>query len=135
MPMLIRHIDAIAREKQRAVLFVVFGKEGAGPNDWQTYSAERRALEAFLESAGIGYEPCGQMADECSMRSYAGWLYLDVPFDESDALYQRVAEYLENPDGTLKCPWVRFCYLPLEMAMKNAHHDEPGFWEHWAENF
>ena len=24
---------------------------------------------------------------------------------------------------------VLFLYLPLEIAMKNAHHDEPGYWE------
>jgi hypothetical protein len=25
--------------------------------------------------------------------------------------------------------------VKLSTAMKNAHHDEPGFWERWAENF
>jgi len=35
----------------------------------------------------------------------------------------------------MKIDGVVFCYLPLEMAMKNAHHDEPGFWDRWAENF
>jgi hypothetical protein len=28
-----------------------------------------------------------------------------------------------------------FCYLPLDLAMKNKHHDEPGFWDRWADNF
>ena len=30
---------------------------------------------------------------------------------------------------------VQFFYLPLEHAMRNAHHDEPGFWDKWADNF
>ena len=25
--------------------------------------------------------------------------------------------------------------LTLETAMQNAHHDEPGFWGKWAEDF
>jgi len=26
------------------------------------------------------------------------------------------------------------CYLPLDVAMKNAEHDETGFWDKWAES-
>ena len=30
---------------------------------------------------------------------------------------------------------VKFYIVTLEHAMQNAHHDEPGFWERWADNF
>ena len=69
------------------------------------------------------------------MWSYRGSIYVDVPFDTTDSTYQLLQTYLENPDGTMRHPTVTFEYYPLEMAMKNAHHDEPGFWERWAENF
>lgn len=69
------------------------------------------------------------------MLPYLGNIYIDVPFDESDSKYQLVREYLEKPDGTPRDERVRFYYLPLEIAMKNAHHDEPGFWDKWAETF
>jgi hypothetical protein len=30
---------------------------------------------------------------------------------------------------------VRFYAMSLDHAMDNAEHDEPGFWERWAEGF
>lgn len=62
-------------------------------------------------------------------------IYIDVPFDENDPQYQQVQAYMEHADGSMRFPTVKFWYLPLEKAMENAHHDEPGFWEKWAENF
>jgi len=44
-------------------------------------------------------------------------------------------EHLENPDGSSKVKGVTLWALTLELALKNKHHDEPGFWEKWAENF
>ena len=64
-----------------------------------------------------------------------GDIYIDVPFDTDNPVFQKLSSYLETPDGVMKIDGVVFCYLPLDVAMENAHHDEPGFWEHWAENF
>ena len=69
------------------------------------------------------------------MRSYAGEVFIDVPFDETNLQYQKVQVFLEYPDGTMRFDGVKFYVVTLEFAMKNAHHDEPGFWEKWAENF
>ncbi len=63
------------------------------------------------------------------MEKYRGQLYIDIPFDQSNLDYQRLERLLENEDGTMKFPQVLFFYLPLERAMINAHHDEPGYWE------
>jgi hypothetical protein len=35
----------------------------------------------------------------------------------------------------MKLSGVLFYCLPLELPLKNAHYDEPGFWEKWAEDF
>ncbi|TCF97861.1 hypothetical protein BZM26_28950 [Paraburkholderia strydomiana] len=69
------------------------------------------------------------------MGSYAGEVFIDVPYDEADPMYQKVQAFLEFPDGTMRFDDVRFWIVFLEHAMKNARHDEPGFWERWAENF
>lgn len=66
---------------------------------------------------------------------YLGQIYIDVRFETSDPTYQRLCNYLEKPDGTMVFDGAKFCYYPLSEAMKNAHHNEPGFWEKWAEDF
>lgn len=140
MPMLIDHIDAIARKKGRDVLFLDFPVEydddlfGAFSMDWDSLPIRKQVI-AWLDQAMIEWQPCGEMANENTMVGYLGRIYVDVPFDQTDPEYQKLAGYLETPEGEMKLPGVKFCYLPLEMAMKNAHHDEPGFWDRWAENF
>jgi hypothetical protein len=69
------------------------------------------------------------------MGPYLGQVYLDVPYDESLPEYCVLRDYLEHPDGTMRHAGVRFCVMPLDYAMRNAEHDEPGFWERWADGF
>lgn len=145
MPLLIQFIDAIARQKGRDVLFVHFGEvddvtepfsisEDDSPDAWKN-DPQRINLIAWLDAHGIGWCPCGGFASEDFMCSYQGDIYLDVPFDRANPVYQELSQHLETPDETRKIPGVTFCYLPLKNAMRNTHHDEPGFWEKWAENF
>jgi hypothetical protein len=139
MPQLIQHIDQIAREKQRAVLFLLFKKPDSDPGDDEDFDyqhcAVRKEVQAWLSANGMAFCNCAGFASEDCMMPYQGQLYIDVPFDENDPQYHKLVGYLENPDGSMKLPGVLFCYLPLEKALDNAHHDEPGFWEKWAENF
>lgn len=142
MPMLIEYIDVIARKKQRGVLSIDFHPGNWGDyedNSWRDYDFEkdtrRTEVIARLDEHDIGWQMCGPVASEYGWRSYIGEIYIDVPFDEEDPVYQLVRDYLEKPDGTMRDERVRFMYLPLEHAMENAHHDEPGFWEKWAETF
>jgi hypothetical protein len=65
----------------------------------------------------------------------AGEIYLDVPFDENDVRYRGLQAFLEFPDGSMRFPDVKFVAVPLEVAQANVHHDEPGFWEAWADRF
>lgn len=143
MPMLIEHIDKMARIKQRDVVCVSFEPDNndsflKAPNhtyfNWETDS-NRTAFIEWLNTNNIKHECIGHFASESGFLSYNGNIYVDVPFDTADLNYKLVSEYLENADGTPKNPVVKFWVLSLEEAMKNAHHDEPGFWDKWAEDF
>ena len=136
MPELIDHIDKIARDKKRDVLFVIFHKDSEEPCNFEYRDcAARETVVSWLTANNISFYPCGHFASENGWMRYLGQLYIDVPFDGHDPSYQKLKNFLENPDGTMKIPGVGFCYLPLDHAMKNAHHDEPGFWDRWADNF
>jgi len=134
MPLLLEHIDKIAREKKRDVIFINFDKEIFPSYDWENYD-ERNNLIKWLKKNEISYEMCGPIACECGWESYRGQLYIDLPIDENNTKYQLLCEHLDGPNGTFKIPGVEAWIMPLSVAMENAHHDEPGFWDKWAENF
>ncbi len=115
MPMLIEHIDAIARKKQRDVLYVTFHPQKTSNTDpWDRSSYEweqdpiRETVCKWLTEHHIDCQPCGNIANVHSMCSYRGQIYLDVPFDENDPLYALVRDYLENPDGSMRFETVIF---------------------------
>jgi len=142
MATLLEHIDAIARKKQRDVLYVIFDLKSHVGDDfdflesykWRDDSI-RETICNWLTEHQITWKKCGDIATEYALDSYRGQIYLDVPFDDNDPVYVLVRDYLENPDGSMRFETVVLCYLPLAIAMENAHHDEPGFWEKWAEDF
>ena len=140
MPLLIEHIDAIARQKGRDVLYVVFPecypdmtKERVEPNQCKA----RQRFIAWLDQAGIAWYPCGHPVrdDDPLFLGYLGHIYIDLPFDTSNVEYQKLADFLETPDGKMKIEGAEFRYWPLEVAMENKHHDEPGYWEREAEKW
>ncbi len=134
MPRILKHVDQIAREKNRDVLYVAFDNEIYDGYDYKEW-VSRRQLVQWLENHQISYIECSHVASENYMESYRGEIYIDVPYDENNPTYIQVRDYLENPDGSSRIPGLIFYLLPLEIAMRNKHHDEPGFWESWAENF
>ena len=141
MPMILEHIDAIARKKGRDVLFLDFPQKKSDDEfdlfvnaDWDNLPVRLQVI-AWLDKNQIEWSECGPFANENIMCGYRGRIYIDVPFDTDNPVFQKLSSYLETPDGVMKIDGVVFCYLPLDVAMENAHHDEPGFWEHWAENF
>ena len=163
MPQAIEHIDKIARDKGRSVLYLTFdvikqnsrtirerrklrhhllGNMWLHKDEYQFYNdyndnPNRQIIIDWLEENNIKYELCGDFASENGFRSYTGQIYLDFPYDETNEDYQKFANfYKETKRGwSKKFHAVRFCALSLECAMKNKHHDEPNFWENWAENF
>jgi hypothetical protein len=138
MPMLINHIDKIARDKQRGVVYIEFCKQPDFNRrdideyhenlfiDYENLEIRKTLLQWFADNH-IAVHPCGPFARAGRIERYRGQLYIDVPFDKNDPIYQKVENLLENEDGTMKFPQVLFFYLPLEAAMENAHHDEPGY--------
>jgi hypothetical protein len=135
MPQLIEHIDALARKLKRDVLYLEFmNVQRPHRVDYRSLDSRLRIVQ-WLDSEGIGWRECGQVASETIVRSYAGEIFIDVPFDEADSQYRKVQAALEHPDGTMRFDDVRFYVVTLQIAMKNAHHDEPGFWDRWADNF
>ena len=139
MPMLLEHIDAIARKKGRDILFLDFpqknGNDSLSLEDWDRLPV-RQQIIAWLDKNKIEWCICGRIADENMMGGgYQGRIYVDVPCDITNPAYQKLSDYLETSDGDMKFAGAKFCYLPLAVAMENSHHDEPGFWERWAEKF
>lgn len=54
---------------------------------------------------------------------------LDIPYDKDLPLHQELEAYLQYSDDRMRFDNVMFLYMPLELAMKNAEQDEPGFFE------
>lgn len=137
MPGQIEHIDAIARKQGRAVLYLEFHPQPY--SEWREYRFEddpmRASVLAWLDAHGVPWKECGPFANLRVMAPYLGQVCLDVPYDESLPEYRVLRDYLEHPDGTMRHDGVRFNVMPLDHAMQNAEHDEPGFWERWAEDF
>lgn len=118
MPQLLRNIDDIGRAKQRDVLFLEFGAR-------RNYKANaiREQILNWLDANEIEYCECGAYTDELSIDSYQGQIYIDVAYDTTDPLYNRLQDFLENADGTMKWDGTRFYCFPLAYCMQNAHHD------------
>ena len=134
MPRIIQNIDAIARNKGRDVLFVEFNEKSYPNYDYKNWTA-RTQLINWLDNNHINYMECASVANENLIESYRGQIYLDVPYDEKDKKYIQLKNYLENSDGSPRILGVIFYLLPLEIAMKNKHHDEPDFLDEIPENF
>lgn len=134
---LLQHIDAIARARQRAVLYLEFHpQQRAGAAAYRVELDDvRDQFLAWLDTHGIGWQACGPLADVSRIESYRGQVCLDVPFDDTLPLYCLLRDALEHPDGSMKFATIRFMVLKLEVALRNAAHDAPGFWEGWADAF
>ena len=152
MPLLLEHIDAIARQKQRGVLFVEFHPLALAPEAGESLSAQdvwawktmpdsawealpiRQKIIDWLDEQSIGWQRCGHFASTSLMMGYRGQLYIDLPFDKSLPAFAALQAFLENPDGSMRYSAVFLIYCSLDKALENAEHDAPGFWDRWAEN-
>lgn len=125
MPQLIEHIDAIARRKERAVLYLEFHPR----EEWRRYRFEadnvREGVLAWLDANQVPWQPCGPFAVPGGAGPYLGQVYLDVPFDVDLPAYERLRDYLECADGIMRHPGVRFYVMPYDHAQQNAAHDAP----------
>lgn len=124
MPLIIKNIDAIAREKGEDVLFVSFSEMTIENHNYKELP-ERIELINWLNDNNISFSLCyGMTSDYIIHQPYLGDLFLDVSFDTNDPLYIKLEKHLENEDGSPKIPGVQFYYCSLELAMQNSHHDK-----------
>lgn len=115
MPQLLQHIDAIAREKNRDVLFLHFEhyqEDGEGDDPI------RSIVLAWLEDHEIEYVPCMGLEQEGFVDTYAGDIYIDLAVDEQDETYRELCEYLEDDEGNMLLDGVLFFVLSLEIAQE-----------------
>ena len=115
MPMLLEHIDAIARRLQRDVLMLTCRRDNEGVFADHRSHPQAVAILAWLDREAKGWKPCSDFASDHVMRSYAGEVFVSAPFDESDSQYQKVQRHLEHPDGAM-----RFSHVNVYPMM--AHH-------------
>lgn len=127
MPQIVQYIDKFAREKNRDVLMLQFNQSESDDSffvDWEKCKPRKKII-TWLEAQGISWSLCALQG----AMGYLGHIYLDVPFDTTDPIYQKLAEYLENSDGTMKLRGVNFYLISLADSMKYAEQDEPGYWD------
>lgn len=141
MLQILEHIDKIARDKKRDVLFVTFDQHlnESDAMNYFLYDYEqdqvRKEFIIWLDGNNIPYQECGPIVSENGWESYRGQVYIDIPMDEQNLKYQFLNEHFENEDGSMKIESIGYSHLSYKVAMKNAHHDEPGFWDKRAEEF
>ncbi len=128
-------IDAIARQLQRDVLYLEFARARRPHRaDYLAWTAACASCAGRTKRAAPG----ANAAPSRRRRRYARIpreIFVDVSFDEHDARHRAVQAFLEHPDGSMRFDNVGFFVVGLALAMKNAHHDQPGVWNRWAENF
>lgn len=115
MPQQLQHIDAIAREKSRDVLFLHFENY---QQDGEGDDPIRSIVLAWLEDHEIEYLPCMGLAQEGFVDTYAGDIYIDLAINEDDATYRELCEYLEDDEGNMLLDGVLFFVLSLEIAQE-----------------
>ena len=130
MPQLLQHIDAIARDKERDVLFVHFEHYDHHDEDAEA-NQTRQQLMQWLDAHGMSYQPCMGLEQEGLISGYAGDLYIDVPFEEGDATYQLLRTHLEHENGDMRIPGVLFFCLSLEIALEIE--EDRLSWASWDE--
>jgi hypothetical protein len=116
MPQTIPHIDAIAREKNRDVLFIHF--EHFIQDEAESQDSVRQEVLAWLDANEIEFYPCMGLEEEGLVNVYAGDIYVDVPYDESDETYLLLRDTLEDEEGNMLIDGVLFFSLSLGLALE-----------------
>ena len=139
---MIKHIDKIAREKNRDVLFIRFFPtsddkhhnlnivQDEDNNFTISFGGNKYINEIlnWLTNEEIPWQFCfSSRCEGVLVESYNGYVYIDVPYDRNNPIFIKINNYLENPDGSVRWKNVGYYYLELSVAMENAHHDAPDF--------
>lgn len=135
MTLRIRHIEAIARQEGRDVVFLEFYANVinqraflVSEHHWEALPIRIQIIE-WLDNQKISWDFCALGDPEDEDFNYFGAIYIKVPYDETNSDYQKLKNYFEYPDDSMKIDAVNFCYFSLFEALKNSNHDDPAFWE------
>ena len=119
MPILIPHVEEIAREERRDVLVVCFGKRTASyafSGEFKLSPGEERQraqLIRWLDDNGVGFRRCWNPAlreGEWLAAPYDETIAVDVTHEPTDKGYQKFIEQVELSDGTPRSPDL-ICYV------------------------
>jgi len=118
MPLLIEHIDDIARRLNRDVLLI-------GPDrmtdshhslNWKD-SVDRSGLLTWLDEQNINWEPCGWLSSQSVMEGYRGDIYLDFPYSAADTRYLHLKAFVqEQEDGSTKWAGVKIYLFSIRFC-------------------
>ena len=140
MPMIIKNIDEIARQKQCDVAFLTFEDLPAeikkqskheqiqrfvfGVVDWITHPSRIQIIR-WLSKNNIPWSPCAGLSNSGIITGgYQGQIYLDVPYDankpedQQHPLFKKCLSFLEDNAGQVKWEGVRFYGLTLNRAIE-----------------
>lgn len=115
MPQVLKHIDAIAREKNRDVLFIHFENY---QEDGEGDDPIRQIVLDWLEDHEIAFQPCMGLEQEGFFDVYSGDIYIDLAVNEDDSNYRELCEYLEDDEGNMLLDGVLFFVLALDVALE-----------------
>ena len=139
MPMIIKNIDEIARQKQCDVAFLTFEdlrdavkKQSQnerslryvfGVVDWINHSSRIQIIR-WLSNNDIHWSPCAGLSTSGFITGgYQGQIYLDVPYDankpedQQHPLFKKCLSFLEDNAGQVKWEGVKFYGLTLNKAI------------------
>ncbi len=127
MVLLIKTIDAIARERNEDVIFLSILAPDGSPT--RHHPALKEATE-WLSCEGIGWALCGAFQpDWISLGAGPHAIFIDAPYRPGSDLLARLDAQFEKEDGTPRIPGLVLTLLTLEEAMVNAAQDDPDFWD------
>ncbi len=103
MPQLIDYIDKIARDKNRDVLYLLFKpQKGDDPILFlimKPVNAETRSSSGWRKTTSPIIHAWESGLERAGLDSYNGFLYIDVPYDEADADFKKLALLVSRTPG------------------------------------
>lgn len=121
MPQLIRCLDEKVIEGPEVSLYFRFVIKTEDPFDEYFPENDEERLEQvlkFCKKHGIEYELLGPERWSGYLSGGPMYLYVDVPFDESNEQYQLLCQEFENENGSMKYDNCMFCFAERKMMLE-----------------
>ena len=121
MPYLMHHIDEIARQKKRNIIFVKFTRVETISVEKHLKKIEprRKMIIKWLSNRKIKWQPCYDVFRGHIELPYDGHLYIELSVDKRDHTYLEFCKLLENEDETPKFKGVSLWIFRYSDGRKN----------------